>query len=335
MPKPVSAGIILSYTCTCECKHCMYACSPKWKDGWINTADAEKIIKSLSGTIQVSPFGRRRVSINYGLHFTGGEPFLNFNLLVKLVRIASKFNIPSTFVETNSFWSMDDSTARSKMIILKDAGLDGILVSVNPFILEHIPFDRTLRTIRLAREVFGDNVIVYQEMFLHQFMILGVKGTLRLEEYLKCAGPGGLTNVELLPMGRACYKLAQFFRKFKSEVFFHESCLNELTRQWHVHIDCYGNFIPGYCGGLSLGNVTGEESLCREIDLDKHPIIACLLSTNGLEKLYRMAVNEFDYRSLPDGYISKCHLCVDIRKHISLQTSEFLELRPKEFYENL
>ena len=80
-----------------------------------------------------------QMSLNYGLHFTGGEPFLNFKLLLDLVKIADELKIPSTFVETNSFWCRDDEVTREKLNELEEAGLKGILIGVNPFITEEIP----------------------------------------------------------------------------------------------------------------------------------------------------------------------------------------------------
>jgi len=40
------------------------------------------------------------------------------------------------------------------------------------------------------------------------------------------------------------------------------------------------------------------------------------------------------YELLGGGYVSKCHLCLDIRKHIAAN-GIFEELRPKEFYDQL
>ena len=156
IPEPFSGGILLSYRCTGECKHCMYASSPKWKDNWISENDLEEIIAQLSGKIQGHPSSSGiDIGINQGLHFTGGEPFLNFDLLLKAVQMARESEIPSTFVETNCFWCADEQTAREKLMRLKEAGLQGILISVNPFILEQIPFEKTERAIAISREIFG------------------------------------------------------------------------------------------------------------------------------------------------------------------------------------
>ncbi len=85
------------------------------------------------------------MSLNHGLHFSGGEPFLNFKLLLKAVEIAETLKIPSTFVETNCFWCKTDALIRERLQILKDNGLKGILISVNPFYTEYVPFERTDR----------------------------------------------------------------------------------------------------------------------------------------------------------------------------------------------
>jgi len=108
-----------------------------------------------------------------------------------------------------------------------------------------------------------------------------------------------------------------------------------LTRPWHVHVDNYCNYISGYCGGISLGDARDLDSIFRGIELDDLPIIAKLVSLRGIEQLYRFGVEEFSYKELEEGYVSKCHLCVDIRKHISQQTDQFRELRPLKFYLSL
>ncbi|MEX2753360.1 MAG: hypothetical protein Q6366_016050, partial [Candidatus Freyarchaeota archaeon] len=110
LSKPVSAGIFLSYKCSSKCRHCMYACSPAWGADWISKGDLERVLVQLASTILPSPMGSDSVGINYGLHLTGGEPFLNFELLVEGVEMAESLGIPSIFVETNAFWCSDDES---------------------------------------------------------------------------------------------------------------------------------------------------------------------------------------------------------------------------------
>ena len=163
----------------------MYACSPDWSSDWISDEDLATILKQLSSKITPSPYGADKVSLNYGLHFTGGEPFLNFELLLKAVEFASELRIPSTFVETNCYWCVNDEATREKLMLLKNKGLKGILISVNPFYLEYVPFDRTERAIRISQEAFPGKVMVYQVEYYLQFKELGIRKILPLDEYLK------------------------------------------------------------------------------------------------------------------------------------------------------
>jgi hypothetical protein len=334
VPPPFSCGLFLTYKCTGECRHCMYACSPKWGSDWISLDDAKVVLKQLSEKFhEVYPPGFRSIGINHGLHFTGGEPFLNFDLLVKLTKIAKELEIPATFVETNCFWCTDRGACLRKLTELQEAGLDGILVSVNPFILEHVPLERATLAIEVSREVFGENVLVYQEGFCAQMKKIGVRKTMPFERTVEVVGPDVLENLELLLKGRAAYRLGHLYRKYPASRFFRENCLEELTRPWHVHVDNYLNYMPGYCGGISLGDASDLDSICSGIELEERPILKALVS--GLGELYEFA-EEFGYEELPQGYVSKCHLCVDIRRHIATESpGEFAELKPQEFYRYL
>ena len=333
IPRPVSAGVFLSYMCSSECRHCMYACSPRWRADWIGEKDLERILTQLSETIQPSRLGARYVGLNHGLHFTGGEPFLNFELLVRAVEKAHELRIPSIFVETNSFWCFNDRQTRDRLERLRNAGLHGLLVSVNPFILEEVPFERTERAINFGRKVFGSNAMVYQETFLNQFRSHQLKGTLQFERYLQLFGPDGFSRAELLPLGRANYELAEFYEKHPADEFFGVKCVESLTRQWHVHVDNYGNYLPGYCGGISLGDARELSSVCTERDLEGLRVLGALAT--GLGELYKLARDDFGYSPLADGYVSGCHLCLDIRRHLVHETDQFEELEPKEFYAQL
>jgi len=307
----------------------MYACSPRWEGDWLTEEDAERLLSQLSAKMRGGHGYPAGIDLNHGLHLTGGEPFLNFDLLLTIAELATSFAIPPAFVETNCFWCRDDETARDRLVRLRQAGLKGMLVSVNPFVVERIPFERIERAVRIGQEVFGGNVIVYQSYFYYQFRQLGLRSTLPFEEYLERGG-SGLYHAELLPLGRVSHKLGHLYRKYPAEHFFAASCQGELIRDWHIHIDNYCNFIPGYCAGLSLGDARALDAICQGIDLDELPVLRALLTS--IEKLYQLG-QAFGYER-EEGYVSKCHLCLSIRKHLA-KHGEFRELRPMGFYEHL
>ena len=336
IPAPISGGLILSYRCSASCRHCMYACSPSWPDDWISEEDLSATLRALSGTIQPSPWGADTMSLNHGLHFTGGEPFLNFELLCLAVRMAKEMRIPSLFVETNCFWARNDQQTREKLELLRECGLVGILISINPFYLEYVPFQRSERAIRIAREVFGLNVAVYQQEHFRRFKQMGVRDRLPIPEFLKLEeGREFARNTEFFLNGRAPYGMEAFdlFPKYPAGRFFSTPCTPAFIRSWHNHYDNYGNFVPGYCGGLSLGDCRRLEVLLdRGIDLDARPVLSYIIADNFAGLL--AFAEERGYRQRSSGYLSKCHMCADIRKFL-VRGGEFPELEPAEFYDQL
>ena len=297
----------------------------------------EQMLKLLADRIQPSPYGADTVSLNHGLHFTGGEPFLRFDLLLEGVNIANRLGIPSLFAETNAFWCQHDDETRKKMQQSKDAGLSGLLISVNPFILENVPFDRAVRAINIGSDIFGQNLIVYQVDYFMQFRKLKISGRMSLQDYIKTVGLHEATaRIELLPIGRTAYTLDEWFEKHQASKFFKTDCSFELQRNFHNHWDNYGNVLSGFCAGIALGNLLEQPTLYEEgLDVKKEYPLLGILYNSGVEELYHYAQKHFDYQESKNGYISKCHLCLDIRKHVVSQTEEFKEFRPLEFYARL
>jgi len=93
--------------------------------------------------------------------------------------------------------------------------------------------------------------------------------------------------------------------------------------------------MPGYCGGISLGSWFEIDRLLKEgIDLEKRPVLRYLVKED-MKGLLDFALDMgYQERALSDGYLSKCHLCLDIRKYLASK-GDYDELQPKEFYEQL
>ena len=51
--------------------------------------------------------------------------------------------------------------------------------------------------------------------------------------------------------------------------------------------------------------------------------------------LFELAAKRYDFEP-SGGYLSKCHLCLDLRRYLALdRDAAGAELRPQAFYENL
>ncbi|MFZ5515392.1 MAG: radical SAM protein [Candidatus Zhuqueibacterota bacterium] len=329
IPPLVSGGLILSYTCTSACQHCVYASSPKWR-GWMSEAEAGQVIAQIG---EHAPDQR-------GLHIGGGEPFLNFDLVLRAVEMCIEANVPIQYVETNASWCVDDDLAYAQLTDLRDSGLPAILISVSPFHNEFIPFERTNRAIEIARSIYGHyNVLVYTQYFYEQLQQHEATGKIPLSRYLNTVGHENaarsfLQFYDLIPCGRTVSRLNFLYQKNPADAFFNTNCLVEMTNPEHVHINLYGNYIPSFCAGLSLGKSWDLGRIYAGIDLSALPIIEILVDS-GVEGLLKFAQDQFDYRVREDGYMAKCHLCQDIRAHIVSLTDQFEELAPIDFYRNL
>ena len=148
-----------------------------------------------------------------------------------------------------------------------------MLISANPLLLERVPFQRPHRAARIGQEVFGAGAFVYQTYFFERSQRMSIEGTLPFEIYMERGGER-LRRVELLLNGRVGYALGHLLPKRPAQAFSAASCRRDLVRDWHVHIDNYGNHLPGYCGGLSLGDCRNLEALVQDgLELDDLPVL--------------------------------------------------------------
>jgi hypothetical protein len=322
---PSDLGIILSYRCQCACKHCLYNCGPQWGD-WMSPQ-----------TLREALLATRAWRHRFQIHFTGGEPFLDFSLLLEGVEVASELGIPS-YAETNAGWCLSAETAIQRFAALRDAGMSAILISCSPFHAESVPLARTLLAIEKAAEVFGQHkVIVYMPHCLAHIREFSTHQTVPLESYvrrfgLEEAGRMLWDGYGIIPAGRSGYRLGHLARKHPAAAFAAENCRLEILYAHHSHFDLYGNYISWFCGGLTVGDWRALPQLLDDYRARRYPPIIDLLIRSGPHALFDGASRHHGYRELPEGYTGKCHLCVDVRKHLA-QIDDHPELRPRRFYQ--
>lgn len=283
---------------------------------------------------------RKFAPSQHGLHIGGGEPFLNFDLTIKTVELCLEKQIPLQYVETNASWCDDDDKTAKMMVELRDSGLPALLISASPFHNEFVPFEYTERAVRIAMNIFGAyNVIVYTNYFYQQLSQFDKSKKLAFNRYVNTmsrekVAQDFIREYHLIPCGRAITRLGYLYESKPASAFFYQNCQPEFQNPNHIHIDPAGNYVPSFCAGISLGNARYLRELYEGIDLQKFPILE-ILATKGVEGLLKFAKDQFNYAERRDGYIAKCDLCQDIRKHITANTDQFEELTPVEFYQNL
>ncbi len=324
--QPLDIGLILTYHCQAACAHCLYNCHPQ-RTKWITPDEARQALQKAQ-----SVWG-----CGFQVHLTGGEPLAHFPLTLQITHIARELEIP-TYIETNASWCKTASMAENRFQQLWQAGLQAVLISVSPFHQAAIPLSRTMTGIAAARAVFGaGRVMIYQSQWLPEMTAFGLKNPVPLAKYEEKYGAKSAAHhlwegFGLIGGGRAGFQLSERLSKRPPDAFQGLNCVNELAFARHSHMDLFGHFIPGFCGGISLGDWHDLQNLVSAFRAGQHPEIIKMLLAKGPYGLYRWAAQIYNFKPDPAGYAGKCHLCTHIRRHLNQMKIFSTQLQPAAFY---
>ena len=158
------------------------------------------------------------------------------------------------------------------------------------------------------------------------------EGRHSLEEFCKLTGINEKMEIlpriySVIPSGRVVEMLRMCYIPRKAEDFRYANCNRDLFDTTHFHIDQNGDLFTGLCAGLVAASVP---EFHQEITIDKNPVFH-ILCKDGPYGLMGFAKEKFGYLPKPEDYISKCDLCIDVRRVLQ-KTGKFGELRPESFY---
>ncbi|MFX1549717.1 MAG: radical SAM protein [Promethearchaeota archaeon] len=295
-------SFLVSYKCTNECKHCALQASPKQDDLSMKLEDVKKYLEDITSNYIIQEVG-----------FFGGEPLLNFNLLVKLIEEVKKYNIIKIGLPTNGYWGKNEKIANQYALKLKEAGLYRIGFSVDAFHQEFISLDVVRRAIKAAHQagiewiaLIAQNLRSENEKNIFNSRTRVITETLS-KEFEFCE----VINSELLVMGRAASQLIDYY---SITAIPSDRCL--IFRVPMFMIDPNGWVFHQSCQGICIGNAK-EKSLSKiigEFNYRKHPIISKLVAKGGPQNLLEIAI-EKGFKP-QDGYVDKCHLCFSVRNFL-------------------
>lgn len=315
----VSGGIITNYKCSSKCKHCCYSSSPNWPDDYMTPSVAEEIFPILMR------FGC------YSVHIGGGEPLLKPDKILGVLEVAQRNNIDIEYIETNASWYRDESSAKAVLKELKNHGVHTLLISIDPYHNEYIPFWKVKALIRACSET-KMNVFPWLMEFWDDIDALDDNSPHSLDEYRQLYGRDYpvklLERYGLNLKGRALntYKPMMRRRHYKQILEESRPC-KLLSGVYHFHVDLYGNFIPQSCPGFSIP----LKELANGADPDKYRIFNSL-ETIGVKGLVELAEKEYKYMPKTE-YAGKCDLCYDIRNYLVLKLGlELPDLKPTGHY---
>ncbi|MEA4856211.1 MAG: radical SAM protein [Solidesulfovibrio sp.] len=317
-----SGGLITTYRCQSACPHCLYRGGPARAPEYIDQGMATALFaKALSlGTT--------------AMHVGGGEPLADPLSLAGVLAAAAETGMPLEYVETSGSWFEDADEAAEILAELRSMGLSRLLVSISPMHNGFIPLRKTLGTIEAARHA-GLDLFPWQEHFLEDLRAFDPDTTHPFREYLERFGadyPMRIRERLWIHLGGRAFDLfgPALGRQPVAAILAGASadCRGELTDASHFHMDLYGDYVPGLCSGLAIR----AKDLGEPLDPEFYPILSTL-AESGIRGLYDYAANLEEFAASPAGYVNKCELCQDIRRHLAERGwFESTELSPAEFY---
>jgi MoaA/NifB/PqqE/SkfB family radical SAM enzyme len=138
---PLNLTLLLTYRCNLLCRHCISDCGPARTEGMTFDQAVEYIDRAVEA-IDVDVVG-----------YTGGEPFLRYPLLRRLMDYAhGKYGIAQGVV-TNGSWAIRPELARRRLAELHKCGLRALTLSCDGFHLEWMPVERLRYVLQAAMEL--------------------------------------------------------------------------------------------------------------------------------------------------------------------------------------
>jgi uncharacterized Fe-S cluster-containing radical SAM superfamily protein len=317
-----SGGLITNYFCTSRCGHCLYRCSPRREREYIDEETTRKNfekIKSLGC---------------HSIHIGGGEPFLDLAGLKRVIEIAHEMRVDVEYVETNSSWYKNKESACAVLRELSSAGLSSLLVSMSPFHNEFIPFSK-VKGASEACLVTGVSAFPWIKDFYREIDSFDNSIPHKMSEY---QGKFGDDYLEKIPSrywihfgGRALTTFQKVLHTtdYRAILSSNKRGCSELLDVSHFHLDLFGNYIPGLCSGLAIR----RDDLGKPVEPEEYPFLSILFEF-GINGLFDVAVKDYGFEP-SEKYLSKCHLCSEIRRHLVIEKElETRELQPRGYYEN-
>ena len=318
-----SGGLITNYNCPSRCAHCLYNSGPDRETDYITEEKAGQCFEAIRS------LGCRSV------HVGGGEPFLNPEGLASVLKAASSTGMGIDYGETNSAWYTEHDRAVNLLSRLRNLGLGTLLISISPFHNERIPLKKVKGVLAACRET-SMGVFPWIAEFFSEVDAFDDAASHSLAEYEARYGADYLKKIPSRYWvhfgGRAASTFARVFDLSPLDDVLSRSpggC-RELADVSHFHVDLYGNYVPGLCSGLAIR----LRDLGKGLSDSDYPLITRLYA-EGISGLLRHARESHGFTSR-DRYLNKCHLCLDIRKHlISTEADQYPELAPSGFYDHL
>ena len=315
-------GIMVNYRCNAACRHCSYSCSPTRGSGYVDEESAGEICRILRKG------GCRSV------HIGGGEPFLNFEGLLMMIRKLRQARITLEYIETNAFWASGQSAQKKAIEMLERLSAEGshtLCISIDPFHAEHVPYGAPIALAELCGKT-GTDFFLWKREFIPTLSRLDQHKTHSRSDMEKALSEKYIYNTArqygIGYSGRAVNIEREYSALHPVDYFSDDnSPCRRLLNTGHFHVDQDIYFIG--CTGIRIPLAEVVDG----IPPGKYPVFEALYS-GGVSSLLALALKQ-GFSPDKAGYPSKCNLCFHIRHYLSEKEFGFTELDRNHYEEAL
>jgi hypothetical protein len=316
-------GVMVNYRCTAACRHCLYACSPSWSGDYMSRERAAETAELL-----------RRGGCP-SVHIGGGEPFLDFEKLLAVIRELNRAGIGIDYIETNAFWA-SEAGVPEKLRRLAEEGIDALCISLDPYHAEYVPYGNPLRLAGIC-ERSGMGYFLWKREFLPALSALDASkahSRASMEKAVSAGYVGGAARSYGISYGGRAVNIEDEFNaprpagQFEGDL----SPCGNLLSTGHFHVDWEGFFIPPGCTGIRIP----LPEAAFGIPEGKYPAFEALYA-HGVAGLCTLA-REQGFEPRESGYASKCGLCFYARAFLAEKDQgegRFPELNKKHYEESM
>jgi hypothetical protein len=263
------------------------------------------------------------------VHITGGEPFLYWDHLQKILQQAKKLNLGEVdTIETNGFWATSTEITTRRLKALDELGMHHLKISTDPFHQEYVDIEPVRLLADIASDILGPaRVLVRWRKYLENPIEMKCLSNEELkQQYIRA-----VIDCPCRFTGRAGRKLAELVASESMEALTSVNCKTTFLGAKGIHIDPYGNVFSGTCSGIIIGNIihTTLEDIWKQFHPKQSEFIETLfdLGPTGL-------LDKFSHLGYQPAkiYAGKCHLCTGIRNLLFTKNIETSTIGPVECY---
>ena len=277
--------LIITDKCSASCDICCFGCSPKNS----NVMTEELMIKAIDEAADIGSFQQ--------IGFSGGEPFLYFDLLKKGITYAKEKGF-ATSVATNGSWgSWDDDTIYKRFSSLP---LDQVSLSYDAYHAEYV-----------SEEAFSNALSVCKKFKIAYSVGIGETKEKKANDFFRSMNDlKYLMDYYIYPYMRAGRAL-----ELSEDIFFEfaDTCSLSCREDGLVSVRYDGTVFPCcvqsvFNTSLGIGNINSS-TLGEILSAERTKEIFRTLEIPELfTKLGKKAAELFDYK-IPEKCVDKCEIC--------------------------